>query len=130
VAPTVYLSAEGREELSINENSVVFKAGDAFMVSKEGKMYASAGKIANFEISKTKVERNGDGWKLWEPSSSGVAYDFHKIWGKYNTPGSNEEDGEVGLSSGGSWAFWAGRSVDSYGTYAPTRIGHWGDINT
>lgn len=114
----------------INNKSIIFKAGNDFMVSQSGEMYASAGKIANFEISKTKVEENGDGWKLWGPSSPGIAYDFHKIWGEYNTPESVSIDGEVGLSSGGNWAFWAGRSADGYGTYAPTRIGHWGDINT
>jgi hypothetical protein len=92
-----------------------------------GCIEAEEGKIANFEISKTKVEKNGDGWKT---SSSSAAYDFHKIWGKYKTPESVSIDGEVGLSSGGNYAFWAGRSADGYGTYAPTRIGHWGDINT
>ena len=120
----IFLAPSGQ---SVNDKSIIFKAGNDFMISQSGEMYATTGKIANFEISKTKVERNGYGW---EPSSSSTAYDFHKIWGRYSTPDSNEEDGEVGLSSGGSYAFWAGRSADEYGTYAPTRIGHWGDINT
>ena len=121
----IFLNPAGE---TIGEKSIIFKAGDDFMVSESGEMYASSGKIANFEISKTKVERDGNGWKLSSASSN--IYDFYKIWGQYNTPGSTSIDGEVGLSSGGSWAFWAGRSADGYGTYAPTRIGHWGDINT